>query len=162
RSAVVRFRRPGSDLEFVVFPMVHIASPAFYVAVAERLRHCDLLVVEGIRGHSPLRSALTLTYRLVPAHRRSRLGVENIAYQSLGVPLLTPDMTAAEFSRSWRGMRLRHRIAVWCLLPVATIAQLLAGRRLLLTPDIELDDLPTREDAESGLTEELDRVLGDE
>src|SRR5262249_58646690 len=39
---------------------------------------------------------------------------------------------------------------------------LLAGRRLLLTPDIELDDLPTREDAESGLTEELDRVLGDE
>ncbi|WP_235437560.1 hypothetical protein [Micromonospora sp. RV43] len=62
RSAVLRLRRPGSRLEFLVFPMLHVASPALYAAVTKRLRECDLLVVEGVSGRSAVGSALTLTY----------------------------------------------------------------------------------------------------
>ncbi|BCB75045.1 hypothetical protein Pflav_014550 [Phytohabitans flavus] len=47
RSSVLRLRRPGTELQFVVFPMFHVASPRFYAEVSERLRRCDLLVVEG-------------------------------------------------------------------------------------------------------------------
>ena len=43
----MRLRRRGSRLEFVVFPMDHVAMPSSYEEVARRLRECDLLVVTG-------------------------------------------------------------------------------------------------------------------
>src|SRR5689334_12465498 len=73
RSAVLRLRRQGSAMQFVVFPMLHIGRPEFYQAVAERLRECDLLIVEGMHGTSPLIRALTSTYRVVPGNRGSGL-----------------------------------------------------------------------------------------
>jgi hypothetical protein len=71
RSAVLRLKRPDTELQFLVFPMIHVASPQFFAAVAERLRRCDLLVVEGVAGRSSLTWAITLTYRVMPANKRS-------------------------------------------------------------------------------------------
>jgi hypothetical protein len=50
RSAVLRLRCTGAELQFLIFPMFHVASPRFYAEVAERLRHCELLVVEGVKA----------------------------------------------------------------------------------------------------------------
>lgn len=47
RSAVLRLQRTGAALNFVVFPMLHVASPRFYADVTARLLQCDLLFVEG-------------------------------------------------------------------------------------------------------------------
>jgi hypothetical protein len=150
RSSVMRLRRKGSALEFVVFPMVHVADPRFYAEVAERLRKCDLLVVEGVTERSVLVWALTASYRVIPKNRRSGVVVDNIPYPELGVPLLRPDVTASEFGRTWRTLPLRLRLAVWCLLPVVTLVQLLGGRRRLLAPSVAVndDDFPEYESEE--------------
>jgi hypothetical protein len=165
RSAVLRLKCRGAGLQFVVFPMIHVASPQFYAAVAERLRRCDLLVVEGVADRSPLTWALTATYRVIPAHKRSGLVVDDIAYRSLGVPVVHADVTSGEFAEGWRAMPMRHRLAFWCLLPFVVVAQLAGGTRRLLSPEVELNDLPRpREEAmaDSAFGEHFDRaVVGD-
>ncbi|WP_326559940.1 hypothetical protein [Micromonospora sp. NBC_01796] len=166
RSAVLRLRRHDAQLQFVLFPMLHVANPQFYVAVADRLRACDLLVVEGVSGGpSVLASAITLTYRVMPANKRSGLVVDNIPYGSLGVELINPDVTTKEFARSWRAMPLHYRLMVWCLIPFMTVAHFFGGTRRLLSPEIELSDLPSGRaelysDHEG--TDHLERTLGGE
>lgn len=163
RSAVVRLRHRDSQLQFVVFPMIHVASPRFYAAVAERLRQCDLLVVEGVSGRSVLAWAITLTYRVMPANRRSGLVVDNIAYRSLGVELINPDVTTAEFGRDWRAMPLRYRLMVWCAIPFVALAHLAGGTRRLLSPEVEVNDLPSARDeafADDPFGEHFERTLG--
>ncbi|MEV8512182.1 tetratricopeptide repeat protein [Dactylosporangium sp. NPDC051484] len=162
RSAVLRLRRPGAELQFVVFPMLHVSSPRFYADVTERLRRCDLLVVEGVGGRSTLGRAITLTYRLMPANKRSHLVVDNIAYGSLGVPLINPDVTVDEFTQSWRTLPWRARIVLWCVMPFVAVMQFFGGRRHLLGPEVELSDLPdtqqeTFDDHE--LAQQLDDVF---
>lgn len=163
RTAVLRLRRPGSPLQFVLFPMLHVASPEFYAAVAQRLRQCDLLVVEGVSGRSVLTWAIMLTYRIMPANRRCGLVVDNIEYGSLGVELINPDVTAAEFAQGWRVMPLRYRILMWCVIPIVAVAQFFGGTRRLLSPEIELNDLPSARDetySDSEFAEHFERTFG--
>lgn len=143
RSAVLRLRSRGAELQFVVFPMIHVASPAFYAAVADRLRRCDLLIVEGVGGRSALSWALTLTYRVIPANKRSGLVVDNIPYRRLGVPVVNADVTTAELAEGWRAMPWKHRLTVWFMIPLVVVAQFFAGTRRMLSPEVEVNDLPT-------------------
>jgi len=162
RSAVLRLKRRGAGLQFVLFPMIHVADPQFYAAVAERLRTCDLLVVEGVGGRSALTWAITLTYRAMPANRRSGLVVDDIPYGSLGVPVIYADITSGELAKGWRAMPLKHRVAAWCMIPLVVVAQMFVGKRRLLSPKVELNDLPgAREEAlsDSEFGEHFDRAL---
>jgi hypothetical protein len=163
RSAVLRLRHPGSQLQFVLFPMLHVASPEFYAAVAQRLRQCDLLVVEGVNGRSVLTWAITLTYRVMPANKRSGLVVDNIEYRSLGVELINPDVTTAEFAQGWRAMPLRYRLLMWCVIPIVAVAQFFGGTRRLLSPEVELNDLPSAKDemySDDELAGHFERTFG--
>ncbi|MEV0156278.1 hypothetical protein AB0H57_21470 [Micromonospora sp. NPDC050686] len=165
RSAVLRLRRPGSQLQFVLFPMLHVASPEFYAAVAQRLRRCDLLVVEGVSGRSVIMWAITLTYRVMPANKRSGLVVDNIPYRSLGVELINPDVTTTEFAEGWRAMPLRYRLFMWCLIPIVAIAQFFGGTRWLLSPEVEVNDLPSAKDemySDDEFVEHFERTFGGE
>jgi hypothetical protein len=47
RSAVITFKHQTAQLRFVLFPMVHVAEPAFYTEVAARARLCQLIVAES-------------------------------------------------------------------------------------------------------------------
>jgi hypothetical protein len=139
RSAVIEMRRPGGPLRFVLFPMVHVGEPSFYEAVMEQLRGCDIVVAEGIAGRSRAVSALTLSYRLV---RCGRLGLEvqNLDLSSLGVPVVRPDMTGAEFDRRWRGVPFLQRLMIWLSLPVFIPVVFLFGTRARLAGHLSLDD----------------------
>ncbi|GAA2371724.1 tetratricopeptide repeat protein [Dactylosporangium salmoneum] len=159
RSAVLRLRRPGTELQFVVFPMFHVADPRFYAEVRERLRRCDLLVVEGVSGRSPLSWAITSTYRIIPANKRSGLVEDDIPYGSLGVPVINPDVTAGELGQDWRALPLRTRLLMWLAMPIAAGLQLFGGRRRLLGPEVELDDLPA-DLADHEVIGQLDGVFG--
>jgi hypothetical protein len=48
RSSVLRLTRPGTPLQYEIFPMIHTAEPQFYAAVADRLRRAGLIVAEGV------------------------------------------------------------------------------------------------------------------
>jgi hypothetical protein len=164
RSAVLRLHRRGSELEFVVFPMLHIAMPSFYEEVARRLRDCDVLVVEGVIGESVAGSLLTLSYVVIPLDKNSGLIEDNIPYGELGVPLICPDMTGEEFDEGAQQLPLRTRLLMFGLAPIAGAALNLfnARERLLLSRDIEVNDLPTAaEELESDeMTSFRDLLLG--
>ncbi|GAA1583273.1 hypothetical protein GCM10009789_41360 [Kribbella sancticallisti] len=145
RSAVLRVRRRGSGLEFVIFPMLHVAMPSFYAEVTRRLRECDLIVVEGVDGESVAGSLLTMTYQVIPLDTDSGLVEDNIPYADLGIPLITPDLTGEEFDQGVQQLSLKTRVLMFGVAPIAAAAMNLfnARERLLLSRDIEVNDLPT-------------------
>lgn len=138
--------------------MLHVATPAFYAEVTRRLGECAVVVAEGISGRSVLTSAFTMSYRIIPANRRSGLVVQKIDYAALGVPVIRPDLTGKEFARSWRTLPLLHRVAMWCLLPFVVVAQFFGGRKRLLSPNIAINDDVLGSDAD----DQWDQVLGGE
>lgn len=144
RSAVLTLRRRDTPLRFVLFPMVHLAEQAFYDAVTERLRACDLVVAEGLRGESAPVSLMTASYRLADASSRLGLVVQSIDYGALGVPVVYPDMTGKEFGRQWsRRVPLSQRLLLGVAGPVVGIGIRLFGSRELLGSHLAMDDLPT-------------------
>ena len=146
RSAVLRLTKRGGGPAIVIFPMLHVAEPQFFREVETRLRGYDLLVVEGIQGESPAVDGMTMTYRVLPADAESGLVEGDIPYDDLGVPFVAPDMSGEEFQDGFDELPWKTRAMLWAAAPVVTIGQFFAGRRALLTPDIEVDDLPTRQE----------------
>ncbi|WP_144128235.1 hypothetical protein [Catellatospora sichuanensis] len=150
RSAVIRLRHRQSPLEFVIYPMIHMAEPAFYEAVTARLGKADVVVAEGIRGdgrrRSPLVGALMLSYTALRFNRRMKLVKQAIDYRALGVPVINPDVTVEQFEDGWRKVPLAHRLGVWCILPVVILVRLFGGTQLIWSKSMEVNDLPSPED----------------
>ncbi|WP_433158759.1 hypothetical protein [Kribbella sp. CA-247076] len=153
RSAVLRLTRRGGGPVVLVFPMLHVAAPEFYREVEQRLRACDLLVVEGVDGDSAMGNALMTTYKVMPANDESGLVEDDIPYGDLGVPVVLPDVTAEELDEGFRGLSWKTKLVTWAVIPVVTVGQFFSGRRTLL--NVEVNDLPTA--AEELRGEELDR-----
>lgn len=144
RSAVITLRSKDTPLEFVLFPMLHIASPTFYAQVRLRLRKCDLVVMEGIRGRSAAASTLTLAYRFAP--RRSRNGLQEQSDDLLlpaGVPVVHPDVSAAEAIADLKTLPRSTCLLMLVAAPVMGLVFALRGPRAFLDEDLAVDDLPT-------------------
>jgi hypothetical protein len=148
RSAVIRLRRRDTALQFVLFPMIHMARPQFYRDVTTRLRRAQLIVVEGVHGGrtAPLFRALTLSYRVLRFNRRTQLVEQDIDYKAIGVPIIGPDVSADEFRVDWRRVPWRDRMMMWLALPVVIFARLVGGTSAIWTRALALDDLPTPEE----------------
>lgn len=168
RSSVLRLGRPGTPLRFQIFPMVHIAEPDFYACVADRLRECDLIIAEGIRGDAPSVSALTSSYRLPARLNRSGLVEQDIAYEKLGPPVRYPDMTGEEFTAGWRSVPLWQRALAVTVAPLVGLDMLAAGSRRTMARYLELtdgdwherlSDAASMDDLMSLLGEKRDRLL---
>ncbi|GIH92580.1 hypothetical protein ACFFMN_33180 [Planobispora siamensis] len=129
RSVVSTFRRPGTPVRFVLYPMIHLGEAGFYAAVTEHLRSCDIVVVEGVDQRSAPVRALTASYRWLRGSDRLTLAVQHIDYESLGVRIVHPDMTREEFLDGWRRIPLRYRIAAYLLVPFFVAGMRLFGTR---------------------------------
>lgn len=149
RSAVIVMRRRGTPLTFVIFPMLHVASPAFYAQVHTRLKECDLIVAEGIRGRSWQVNTLTLAYGFAPRRRRNGLERQNNAtLLPAGVPVINPDVTAAEAISDLRKLPRWMYLLVLLAAPVMGLVFALRGPRSFLDEDNVVEDLPTTRRAE--------------
>ncbi|GIH20622.1 hypothetical protein [Rugosimonospora africana] len=155
RSSIMTLTRRESPLRFQVYPMVHLGEPAFYAAVAERLRRCDLVVAEGVGGvdtgegrvvssgysaGKAALSALTATYRLPARSGRSGLVEQNIDYASLGVPVRYPDMTEEQFTAGWNAVPLWQRAIVAVGAPLIALDRLAFGSRRKFAESLSTDD----------------------
>jgi hypothetical protein len=161
RSAVITFRRPDTPMQIVLFPMLHLGTRGFYKAVSARLRDCQLVVAEGIRGRSATGSLLTMSYRLLGRSRRLGLVVQDLDLDTLGIPVIRPDMTGKEFDSRWRKEVSRlHRLLIIFAIPVFAVGLLLLGTRRVLGRYLALDDLPTHEQemADAALSD-IDKVI---
>jgi hypothetical protein len=110
RAAVWTFQHPINCPRFVLFPMAHIAEPAFYKNVTARVGRSDLAVVEGIVGKSRHAKTIVCIYDVVARIDHLGLVVENIDYRAMSIPLVRPDMTGEAFDRGWQRAPIRHRL----------------------------------------------------
>jgi hypothetical protein len=134
---------PDTPLPGVIFPMLHVASPTFYSQVRIRLRECDLIVMEGIRGKSVGVSTLTLAYRFTP--RRRRNGLQEQREELLlpeSVPVINPDVTAAEAIADLKTLPRSTYVLLMVAAPAMGLVFALRGPRALLDEDLVVDDLP--------------------
>jgi hypothetical protein len=109
RSAVWLFRHPVTPLSFELYPMVHAAESSFFRAVEERLRRCQLVVEEGVRGGDAAAGASIAAYRLVSFHEQLGLVAQDIDPEAMGIPTISPDLSRAEFDERWREVPWRQR-----------------------------------------------------
>lgn len=162
RSAVISIRRRGTPLEFVIFPMLHVASPTFYSQVRLRLRDCDLIVVEGIRGRSAGVSALTLAYRFAPRRRRNGLQEQrDDLVLPEGVPVINPDVTAAEAAADLRTLPWWTYALLMVAAPVMGLVFALRGPRAFLDKGQEIEDLPSTLRAEMMADNPMEHAMTD-
>ncbi|MEV0718157.1 hypothetical protein [Asanoa sp. NPDC050611] len=168
RTAVIRLRRRGTPLQFVLYPMIHMAKPTFYAAVTRRLRSADVVVVEGVGGGggrpSVLVRALTLSYTVLKLNRRAKLVEQRIDYAALGVPVVRPDVSFEEFRAGWRRIRLKDRLLLWAVLPAVLLARLFGGTRVIWSRSMELNDLPLtlKDEEQNDFLPEFEAALGGE
>jgi len=146
RSALLTLAKRGSATRFVLIPMLHLGSPAFYRAVRRRLEECDVVVVEGVAGRTT--SVMTLAYRIGGRLRRGGLVDQGRGLDLTGLTgqIIRPDLTAAQFARGWRKISRRLR---WLLLAGALVCGVwlaIVGPRRALRRNLGLDDLPSREE----------------
>jgi tetratricopeptide (TPR) repeat protein len=150
RSAVIRLQHRDTPLEFVLYPMIHVGSASFYAQVQDRLRSADLVVAEGVtpgeRRGSLLLRTLTLSYEVLRFNRRAGLVEQDLDYDSLGIPVINPDVNADAFLRAWRRIGFVYRLALWCVLPFIVLAQLVWGSQRIWTKAVEVSDLPSDEE----------------
>jgi hypothetical protein len=148
RSAMLTFARPGSVVRFVLFPTLHLGSPAFYRAVRRRLQECDAVVVEGVGGRTT--SVITLAYRLGGWVHRGGLVDQGRGLDLAGLDgrIVRPDLTAAQFARGWRKISLRLRWLLLAAAPVFGVWLVIAGPGRALGRNLAIDDLPSREEEE--------------
>ncbi|WP_150136470.1 hypothetical protein [Streptomyces hyaluromycini] len=128
----------------MIFPMLHVASPTFYSQVRLRLRECDLIVLEGIRGKSAGVSALTLAYRFAP--RRRRNGLQEQRDELLlpkDVPVVNPDVTAAEAIEDLRTLPRWMYLLLMVAAPVMGLVFALRGPSVFFDEDLAVEDLPS-------------------
>jgi hypothetical protein len=91
--------------------------------------------------------------------RRLGLVVQELDLSGLGVPVVGPDMSAAEFGQRWRQLAVAPRLLVWCLVPLFAAGIALFGSRRFLARGLgSLDDLPAREERVPEGFEDMDRT----
>lgn len=90
--------------------------------------------------------------------------MQSLDFGALGVPIIRPDMTGAQFETRWRqAVPALHRATIFLAAPFFALALLLFGSRRVLGRHLALDDLPTREqELDHEAFEEMDRVVVDE
>jgi hypothetical protein len=143
RSAVYRLSHPKEPLQFLLFPMIHIAAPAFYAAVRERLEGCDTIFTEGVASRSVW--LLTRSYRIVEHVRGSGLVSQRaLDLRSLKAELINADVSAEDFEEGWHRVPLSQRLLLFAGLPLVTTAMCFRGPKAMFGEYLALDDLPSR------------------
>ncbi len=155
RSAVCALRRADGPLTFVLLPMVHAGSRAYFVEIERRLRNCDMIFSEGVRSRRV--DYITWSYRIVNRMRGLGLVTQNVLdLRQFGPKVVNTDMPGREFDAAWSGIGRYARLVLWVLVPFYVIWFFLFGTKAFLARSLETDDLPSRQDV-LGYGDDFDR-----
>jgi hypothetical protein len=169
RSAVYHLTKDGAGVQFLLFPMIHVGSQAFYDDVANRLIACDLILAEGVSSKRV--KLLTLSYRIVKQIKRMDLVTQGDALVVLDLKdrIINSDMKGRAFNEGWSGLPFLSRAQLLLLVPIYVIYLMLFGTRNTLAENIALEDLLSENedlfqddrftDFNSLLIDERDRIL---
>ena len=128
RSAIYRLETDDTAPDFIIFPMLHIATPDFYKQISCRLDHCDLILMEGVR--SRITSLITLSYRLFA--NSTRLGLVSQSHMEISHlkdRLIHADVTQDAFERRWWGQETWLRFLLPVIAPIFGLYMRFFGTR---------------------------------
>ena len=160
RASLVRLKSNRAQLEWVMFPMIHLGERAYYKEVEERLARCDLVLAEGV--DSAIVGALTAAYR-AGVHGSDVVAQplfdESPATGHLAVE--NADVSGEQFNAAWRRMPLGLRIGVPILAPLVGLWLRYVANPEQWHPALQTDDLPTNEEVlvEGQMPELFDLLL---
>jgi hypothetical protein len=104
-------------------------------------------------------SAMAASYRLAARFDRLGLVEQAIDYESLGPPVLCPDMTEEEFTTGWREVPAWQRALVMAAGPLIGLDRVAFGSRRSLAAGLALDDTDAHDPPPPG-TENLLALIG--
>ncbi len=145
RSAIYHLKK-DDDLEFILFPMIHVGTQKFYDDVYERLSKCDLIFAEGVQSKKV--SLLTLSYRIVKRIKRLELVTQGDALRlsDFSEKIINTDMRGRAFDEGWLALPLMTRMMLYLGIPIFVIYLLIFGTRQTIAENMGLDDLPGRDE----------------
>jgi hypothetical protein len=145
RAAIYRLAPRVSGPEFVLFPMLHVGTAAYYAEVARRLEQCDVIFMEGVSSRRI--AHLTLTYRVLARIKRLDLVTQHsMDLSRVRHKLLRTDLSGKEFEGQWERVPWWLRGLLVLATPVYVAYVWLYGTRAFLARRLELNDLPSRDE----------------
>jgi hypothetical protein len=146
RSAIYHLRKDDGNLEFILFPMVHVGTKEYYADISRRLANCDVILAEGI--DSKRTSLLTLSYRIVKKIRRMDLITQSdgMNVSMFRAKILNTDMAGHVFDERWTALPLSLKAQIFALIPFYLVYLILFGTRETIAHNIALQDFPSRDE----------------
>lgn len=141
RSARLVLRHDERGLSVTLFPMVHLAEPAFFERVYADASAHDAVVLEGINSRVGRR--LTRVYRWVST---ARLGlVVQPRYSIEGIRKVHADLSGEEFEKLWRAAPYFERFIMEAGAGAVGLWLRLFATRTTIGKKLDTTDLPDRE-----------------
>jgi hypothetical protein len=162
RAAVYRLKNSRDNLEFLLFPMIHIGDQNYYEEVQKRLMDCQYIIYEGVKSFRG--ALLTWSYRFTS--KRKRLGLitqrDGLKLHELKSKLLHSDISQSEFDKSWSQLPLKLRLLLIFVVPFFSLYLFLFATRSFIAKNLCLEDLPTRDEIihSDDDFDKLDKLLG--
>lgn len=146
RAACYRLGHATSTVEFVVCPMIHIGTQAYYDSVRAVLDECDEVIFEGLRSFRT--RLITASYRWLTHRRRLALVTQSQALRmdQLSARLVHADVSGSEFADDWRQIAWHHRLALLTAAPAYGLWLYLTATRASIGKRQGVDDLRSRND----------------
>lgn len=161
RSALYSMEKADSNTKFLLLPMVHIGTRAYYEQVTEKINKCDLVLLEGVK--SKRAGLLTLSYRVVRLIKRMDLVTQQEALDitSFRNKILSADIKGEEFDHKWQSQAIWFRLQIYLMLPVYILYLMCFGTRQLIAEQMAVDDLQSSDEIlfSDKHTEKLDDIL---
>lgn len=141
RSAICVLSSPNSEMQFVLFPMVHIGDASFYSGVREQLKECSHIVYEGAKSYRS--TLLTYSYRFIT--KRQNLGLVNqkdaLSLSGLDATLIHGDLSTNELSQRWNKLSTLYRFIVPVAGPLYGIYKYLTATRASLAKNHSIESV---------------------
>lgn len=163
RSAIYQLKKEDSEIEFVLFPMVHIGSEKFYQKVSEKLSQCDLILAEGVNSKKV--NFLTISYRVVKFMKRVDLVTQNegLNFSQFKDKIFNSDICRKDFDKNWTSISFYFRFLLFLFIPFYSFYMMIFGSREIIAKNIATEDLPDSNEIffQDDKTDKLDEVLID-
>lgn len=140
RAAIYELKSPRSDMEFLVFPMVHIGDPKYYALIKSYLMSCDYLVYEGVRSKKVW--LMTQSYKIITRKKSLNLVTQKEALniKELPVNLIHGDVTNREFNSAWKNIPFYYKSLLLVIAPLYGIYSYLTSTRESIAKGHTVDD----------------------
>ena len=138
RSAVRWLEADEGAPSIVAFPMLHVGDAEFYQQVAERLRDCDVILCEGVRGLTMY--LLTAPYRFFANSDRLRLVLQRtMDLSAVRDRLIHADVSGKAFELRWSELPLWLRLTLPVVTPLVGLYIRFFGTRELVAGGLGLN-----------------------